>query len=379
MSWPMVKLGDVAPATPVKNVNLNKDELIWQLNLDQIESNTGKVIDKIKQPLSKAGSSTHFFNNEHVLYSKLRPYLNKVIIPDELGIATTELVPMKPDQKRLNKKYLAYYLRSKQFVDWISTQVSGAKMPRVVMSIFWQHEMPLPPIAEQERIVAILDKANGILHKRKKIKKLADDFLDATFLAMFGDPVVNDKKWSIKKLNDICDNVIDCPHSTPKWVDDGIICVRTSNLSKGGWVWSDSRFVNNETYLERTKKSVVEKGDIILSREGTVGVAAIVPENLKLCMGQRLVQLKLDKNQVTPEYLLAFLLYELDPVRISRVMSGSTSKHINVSELRQLDVMLPPMREQKLFSEIRKKIINIYNKPDIDSSLFEALSSQLTS
>jgi len=167
----MVKLGDVAPATPVKNVNLNKDELIWQLNLDQIESNTGKVIDKIKQPLSKAGSSTHFFNNEHVLYSKLRPYLNKVIIPDELGIATTELVPMKPDQKRLNKKYLAYYLRSKQFVDWISTQVSGAKMPRVVMSIFWQHEMPLPPIAEQERIVAILDKANGILHKRKKNKK----------------------------------------------------------------------------------------------------------------------------------------------------------------------------------------------------------------
>ncbi|PPC62446.1 restriction endonuclease [Pantoea sp. ICBG 1758] len=378
MSWPMVKLGDVAPATPVKNVNLNKDELIWQLNLDQIESNTGKVIDKIKQPLSKAGSSTHFFNNEHVLYSKLRPYLNKVIIPDELGIATTELVPMKPDQKRLNKKYLAYYLRSKQFVDWISTQVSGAKMPRVVMSIFWQHEMPLPPIAEQERIVAILDKANGILHKRKKIKKLADNFLDATFFAMFGDPVVNDKKWSIKKLNDICDNVIDCSHSTPKWVDDGIICVRTSNLSKGGWIWSDSRFVNNETYLERTKRSIVEKGDIILSREGTVGVAAIVPENLKLCMGQRLVQLKLDKNKVTPEYLLAFLLYELDPVRISRVMSGSTSKHINVSELRQLDVMLPPMREQKLFSEIRNKIINIYNKPDIDSSLFEALSSQLT-
>lgn len=191
MSWPKVKLGDVAPAIPVKNVNLDEDELVWQLNLDQIESNTGKIVDKVKQPLSSAGSSTHFFNNEHVLYSKLRPYLNKVVVPDELGIATTELVPMKPDQKRLNKEYLAYYLRSKPFVEWVSTQVSGAKMPRVVMSIFWQHEMPLPPLYEQERIVSVLDKSNRLRQKREQAIKLADDFLRATFLEMFGDPIEN--------------------------------------------------------------------------------------------------------------------------------------------------------------------------------------------
>ena len=65
----MVKLGDVAPAIPIKNVNLDEDELVWQLNLDQVESNTGKIIDKVKQPLSSAGPSTHFFNTEHVLYS----------------------------------------------------------------------------------------------------------------------------------------------------------------------------------------------------------------------------------------------------------------------------------------------------------------------
>ncbi|MDK9962468.1 restriction endonuclease subunit S, partial [Enterobacter cloacae] len=86
-------------------------------------------------------------------------------------IATTELVPMKPDQKRLNKEYLAYYLRSKPFVEWVSTQVSGAKMPRVVMSIFWQHEMPLPPLYEQERIVSVLDKSNRLRQKREQAIK----------------------------------------------------------------------------------------------------------------------------------------------------------------------------------------------------------------
>ncbi|EDV4333462.1 restriction endonuclease, partial [Salmonella enterica subsp. enterica] len=233
MSWPMVRLGDVAPAIPVKNVDLDKGELVWQLNLDQVESNTGKIIDKVKQPLSSAGSSTHFFNNEHVLYSKLRPYLNKVVVPDELGIATTELVPMKPDPKRLNKRYLAYYLRSKPFVEWVSTQVSGAKMPRVVMNIFWQHEMPLPPLYEQERIVAILDKSDGIYQKREQAIKLADNLLQTTFQKKFNEQTLLLNGWELKELKDIA-LIQTGPFGTQlhkeDYVENGIPLINPTNI-----------------------------------------------------------------------------------------------------------------------------------------------------
>lgn len=317
-----------------------------------------------------------------IIISTVRPNLNTVaIVPNELdgAIASTGFCVLRPNKLKVDAKYLFHYVKSEDFVNSLVKLATGANYPAVSDKIIKEQQIKKISLYEQKKISAILDKAEGVLRKREQSIKLIDDFLRATFLQMFGDPVVNEKKWPIKKLEEICDNVIDCPHSTPKWADNGTICIRTSNLSKGGWVWSDTRFVSESTYSERTKRSTVDEGDIILSREGTVGVAAIVPGNLKLCMGQRLVQLKLDKNQVTSEYLLAFLLYELDPIRISRVMSGSTSKHINVSELKKLNVMLPSIKDQKLFSEIRNKIINISKKSNADSSLFEALSSGLLS
>src|SRR5690606_10552099 len=188
---------------------------VWTLNLDQVEANTGKVLGKIMAPVSEAGTSTHGFDERHVLYSKLRPYLNKVVLPDERGLATTELVPMLPDPLRLDRKYLAYYLRSKNFVDWVSSQVAGAKMPRVSMHLFWQHEIPLPPLPEQKRIAAILDKADTIRHKRQQAIQLADDFLRAVFLDMFGDPVTNPKGWEVDALEQLSTRVT--KGESPKW------------------------------------------------------------------------------------------------------------------------------------------------------------------
>ena len=166
-------------------------------------------------PVSEVGTSTHGFDERHVLYSKLRPYLNKVVLPDGRGLATTELVPMLPDPLRLDRKYLAYYLRSRSFVDWVSSQVAGAKMPRVSMQLFWQHEIPLPPLPEQKRIAAILDKANAIRRKRQQAIQLADDFLRAVFLDMFGDPVTNPKGWEVRPLSELVSKLGDGLHGTP--------------------------------------------------------------------------------------------------------------------------------------------------------------------
>lgn len=189
MSWPLAALGDIAPAKPIKLNGYTPSDRIWQVTLDQIESNTGLLLEKSIKPLSEAGSSTHAFDDRHVLYSKLRPYLNKVMLPDEIGLGTTELVPMLPVSGKLDRVYLAHYLKSKTFVNWISSQTAGAKMPRVSMNTFWEHEIPLPPLAEQKRIAAILDKADSLRRKNQQAIQLADQFLRAVFLDMFGDPL----------------------------------------------------------------------------------------------------------------------------------------------------------------------------------------------
>ena len=169
----------------------------WLLNLDQVESGTGRVLQKVRVADSELGNSTHAFDPGTVLYSKLRPYLNKVIVADEAGYATTELVPIRCRPDRADAQYLAHYLRSPRFLAFASATVSGVKMPRMVMSEFWAAEIPLPPLPEQRRIAAILDQADALRAKRREALAQLDSLTQSIFIEMFGDPVVNPKTWEL--------------------------------------------------------------------------------------------------------------------------------------------------------------------------------------
>ncbi|MFS1473936.1 restriction endonuclease subunit S [Vibrio lentus] len=253
--------------------------------------------------------------------------------------------------------------------------VEGAGVPTLNRNLVHDELIPLPPVEEQKRIAAILDKADAIRQKRKQAIDLADEFLRSVFLDMFGDPVTNPKGWETKSLKEVSSHINDCPHSTPKWTDAGVICLRTSNLTKGGWNWDDTRYVSDETYKERTKRGKLEQDDIILSREGTVGIAALVPESIEMCMGQRLVQVRANREFVLPEYLLYLLLFELEPKRITRLMAGSTSKHINVRDLKQLKILLPSIDLQRNFVELMNKSKEITSSMVLFSS--ESANSSL--
>jgi len=206
MTWLTAPLRKVAPPVAAKIV-FSPDDRVWQLSLDQIESETGEIVGKRYAAAADAGTSTFCFDAGNVLYSKLRPYLNKVAIPDEAGIATTELIPLRPDPKTLNPRFLAYYLRSPGFVNQASHHVAGAKMPRVVMDWFWEHEAPISSPKEQSRIVELLDEADRLRRIRREADAKAARILPALFLKMFGDPATNPMKWPVVPLSDFVNAV----------------------------------------------------------------------------------------------------------------------------------------------------------------------------
>lgn len=140
--WKTEKMNRVAPAVNYSGVF---DDTVWLLNLDMVESQTGRILDYLIVSKSEIGNSTCAFDTSNVLYSKLRPYLNKVVIPDRCGFATSELVPLQPVKEKINREYLAFMLRSDEFVNTISEKVAGAKMPRVSMSDFRSFDVPIPP------------------------------------------------------------------------------------------------------------------------------------------------------------------------------------------------------------------------------------------
>ena len=211
-------------------------------------------------------------------------------------------------------------------------------------------EIPLPSLEEQRRIAAVLDAADELRAKRRLAVVKLDTLTQAIFIDMFGDPLQNDFGWKTEPLEDVSVGIFDCPHSTPKWTDSGLICLRTPNLGNGTWDWTDTRFVSEQTFDERSRRAQLEPGDIVLSREGTVGIAAVVDEGMRLCMGQRLVQVRPDDESVSPRFLLDVLLFLLQPDRIAHVMAGSTAKHLNVKELRQLKIILPTPGDQDRYA-----------------------------
>jgi len=267
-----------------------------------------------------------------------------------LGVdaATNQAVcNIRPDPSKADAKYL--YRALEAIVPELISQATGGAQPNISQEKVRKTRIPLPPLNEQKRIAAILDKADALRVKRRQAIALLDSLTQSIFLEMFGDPVSNPKGWKYQALEDIVEAVIDCPHSTPNWVSFGKIALRTSNLTKGGWNWSDTRYVTDSEFVERSRRRAVKSRDIVLSREGTVGIAAIVAPDMEVCLGQRLVQIAPDEQRAVSEYLLQHLLFNLAPNRISHVMVGATSQHINVKDLRKLKIMIPSLQSQMEF------------------------------
>lgn len=154
--WEVKKLGEVAPSVKYKGLIKGNGDKYWLLNLDMVESQTGNVIDYLWVDKDEVGGSTTTFSEDYVLYSKLRPYLNKVVLPNQSGYCTTELLPLLPS-KELHRVYLAFVLRAASFVDYIQTKVAGAKMPRVTMDDFRGFNIPLPPLSLQQSFAAQIE------------------------------------------------------------------------------------------------------------------------------------------------------------------------------------------------------------------------------
>lgn len=136
------------------------------------------------------------FDTRHILYAKLRPYLNKVIVPSVAGIGSTEWLVLKPNPQIIDRKFLAFILRSNKFVEYASSNISGSRMPRARKSALWEAPIPIPypddparSLAEQRRIVAYLEALQGevsaarqsLEEDERRVSELEQSILAAAF------------------------------------------------------------------------------------------------------------------------------------------------------------------------------------------------------
>ena len=150
--WETKRLEEVCDFDKVQGIHC----ALPYVGLEHIESHTARFIGSSDpQPVK---SSTFRFSDKHVLYGRLRPYLNKALAPNFEGHCSTEIFPLKPCQE-LTREYLLYWLLADETCDRINATCTGARMPRAQMNNVLGFEIPVPPLAEQRRIVGLLDEA----------------------------------------------------------------------------------------------------------------------------------------------------------------------------------------------------------------------------
>ena len=158
---------------------------------------------------------------------------------------------------------------------------------------------------------------------------------------------------AMKMLNDVCTLIVDCEHKTAPLADTGYPSIRTPNIGKGRLLLDGVNLVSEETYAAWTKRAVPQSGDLILAREAPVGNIAIIPDGMKVCLGQRTVLIRPDLKQVSGRYIMYLLLEDSTRHKLLSRSNGATVRHLNMKAIRNLELPdLPKISVQNRIASI---------------------------
>ena len=199
------------------------------------------------------------------------------------GLIGSTLARLSIVNTEVDAEYLARFLQRK-FKE-IRNNCTGATIPHVSKSHLVSLQIPLPPLKEQKRIAAILDKAENLLRKRQQASQLADEFLRAVFLDMFGDPVTNPKGWMLEPINNGLLSIVSgwsVKGESYPCEESGIGVLKISAVTSGKFRPFENKRVDPDTIPKNKKLIFPKKGDLLFSRANTrelVAATCIVPED----------------------------------------------------------------------------------------------------
>lgn len=216
---------------------------------------------------------------------------------------------------------------------------------------FGRVKIPLPPLPEQRRIAAILDKADAVRRKRQQTLDLADQFLRSAFLHLFGDPVTNPKGWPMKELGDVCD-VRDGTHESPAYVSKGGYPLVTSkNLTQGFVDLAGTRNISEEDYAQINRRSKVNRGDVLMPMIGTIGSPVLVDDDPAYAI-KNVALIKFDDASPSAVFVTRLFRSHYFEYAIRQTQRGGTQKFVSLGNLRSLPIPLPAIALQGQFEAL---------------------------
>jgi type I restriction enzyme S subunit len=320
-----------------------------------------------------------------VLVSTVRPNLNGIaLIEEEFDGATssTGYCVLRPKTDKLSSKYLYYWVQTNSFIRDMMKKSTGANYPAVSDKIIKESVIPLPPLPEQKRIAAILDKADAIRRKRQQAIDLADEFLRSVFLELFGDPVTNPKGWEVGTIRELITEAKYGTSQKASVTQGEFPILRMGNITyQGGWNLSNLKYIDLQE--KDKKKYLVQKGDLLFNRTNSkelVGKTAVFNSDEKMAIAGYLIRVRPNQKGNT-DYISSYLNSKHGKQTLQSMCKSIVGMaNINAQELQDIEIMLPPKELQDRFSDIKKSTTLKIKKQEVAlfelNQLFNSLSQQ---
>lgn len=290
---------------------------------------------------------------------------NKILLVDKDlhgSLFSTGFFQFRPPKELVVPKYLYYFLSSDLFLKRKDELCGGSTQKAINDKNLKKIDIFLPPLLEQQRIVAKLDSAfaeldkavEAVENKITEISSLYENAVTAEFISI-ENPLE-------KKLSDVCEKITDGTHQTPKYFDEGYIFLSSKNVTSRKIDWENVRYIDEAQHIQMHKRIAPRIGDVLLAKNGTTGVAAIVDKDIVFDIYVSLAWLR-SKGDILPEYLLEFMNSKMAREQFTSRTKGIGVPNLHLQEIREVIIQFPQDKEkQKLLIKKLKNIDDTCNR-----------------
>ncbi|MCG4562722.1 MULTISPECIES: restriction endonuclease subunit S [Bacteroidaceae] len=386
-SWVWTTLGEISNYGECNNVSVDSiTDDDWVLELEDLEKDTAKIIQTLSISKRSIKGVRHRFNKGDILYSKLRTYLNKVLVAPQSGYCTTEIMPFN-SYCNVSSYYLNHVLRSAYFLDYTQQCGYGVKMPRLSTTDACNGMIPLPPLAEQKRIVKEIEHwfslidviESGKEDLQATIKQAKSKILDLAIHGKLVPQDPNDEPASelLKRINSKAEITCDNGH---KWKLPQSWCwakgrqiflpMKSTKPHNDEFLYIDIDSIDNKRQIINKIKSIktanapsrasryTQKGDVVFSmvRPYLRNIAKVSVDG---CIASTGFYVCSPIDDLNSEYCYYLMISDYVVTGLNQFMKGDNSPSINKSHIDEWLFPLPPFPEQQRIVQKIEKLFSL--------------------
>lgn len=409
--WEWTTLGDACRINPTMTwpEHFIDETSVSFVPMAAVDEVSGAIVSAEDRPIADVWKGYKRFAEGDVIFARITPCMEngKAAIATHLtngiGLGSTEFHVLRPTDA-VTAAWIYHFVRQQSFRNEAARAMTGtAGQLRVPSAFLEQAPIPLPPLTEQYRVVAKIEalfaESRTAREELDRIPALLKQFRQSVLAAAFRgelvesdpddepasvlleriraerhhkwedelrakgkmpeaytyeEPVAPDTSelpelpegWCWGTIAELSKQIVDCLHTTPKFTSEGKYCIDTTCIEPGRIIFERARRVSEETYDDRVRRLAPQEGDVLFAREGTIGTSALVPKNAELCLGQRMMMFR-PEMIILPSFFMWCLLSPVFVDQWKPKVTGTTSPHVNIGDLKEMCLPLAPLAKQR--------------------------------